>query len=51
MCDFSCNKAGLHIPIDTSPSLSDTFDPPKALIRDDAGNPINENTERPAFDT
>ena len=48
---LACSNAGLHMPIAISPSLSETFDPPKALMRDDTGSPINENTDRPAFDT
>jgi len=41
----------LHIPIAMSPSLSETFDPPKALMRDETGRLMNENTDLPAFDT
>jgi hypothetical protein len=41
----------LHIAIDTSPSLRLALLPPSALMRDDAGKLINENTERPALDT
>ena len=48
---FSCSKAGLHMPSATSPSLSDTLDPPSALICADTGKLMKENTDRPAFDT
>jgi hypothetical protein len=39
------------MPIETSPSLRLTFDPPSALMRDEIGRLINENTDLPAFDT
>ena len=48
---LACSSAGLHIPIDMSPSLSDTFDPPKAFSLDETGRLMNENTDRPAPDT
>ena len=44
-----CSKAGLHIPIEMSPSLKLTLLPPKALILDDVGRLINEKTDRPAL--
>ena len=39
------------MPIEISPSLKLTLLPPNALIRDDTGNPMKENTDLPAFDT
>jgi hypothetical protein len=45
------SRAGLHIAIDTSPSLRLTLLPPNAFNREDVGKLINENTERPALDT
>ena len=41
----------MHIPIEMSPSLRLTFEPPKALRREEVGRLRKENTDRPAFDT
>ena len=39
------------MPIEMSPSLRLTFDPPKALRRDEVGKLMNEKTDLPALDT
>ena len=39
------------MPNEGSPSLSEAEEPPRALRREETGRDINENTERPAFDT
>ena len=48
---LACNRAGLHIPIEISPSLKLTLLPPNAFKRDEAGKLINENTDLPALET
>ena len=39
------------MPIEMSPSLRLTLEPPKALRRAETGRLMKENTERPALDT
>ena len=48
---FAWSSAGLHIPIEISPSLRLTFEPPNAFRRDEVGRLMNENTDLPALDT
>ena len=48
---LACSRAGLHIPMEMSPSLRLTLLPPNALIRDETGRLMNENTDLPALET
>ena len=48
---LACSSAGLHIPMEMSPSLRLTLVPPNAFKREEAGRLMKEKTDRPAFDT